>query len=230
MSEEPAPLAVTNTFDAKRIRAALRNQYDRDHYALVEEVTYLDRRVDALAVSFWASDNHAVTGFEIKVSRGDWLQELKQPDKAQRFIPYCTQWYVVAPVGVVEKSELPKGWGLITVKASRTRKGQELDLCVFTRSARRCKTPEAVPPMLWATMLRQALKVSPLGTEFERGVREGIRRQLASDQRAMDRVRMEKNRIQNEESRMILEERYGKNFSRESLGLPKFEVQQKEGN
>lgn len=54
-----------------------------------------------------------VIGFEVKVSRGDWLRELRDLSKSEAWKMYCTHFYVVAPKDVVKPEELPTGWGLI---------------------------------------------------------------------------------------------------------------------
>jgi hypothetical protein len=64
-------------------------------------------------------------GFEIKVSRSDWLNELKQPDKAEAFIPYLHYWSLVVPEGMeIKDGELPNEWGLyiITKRGVRIKK------------------------------------------------------------------------------------------------------------
>lgn len=48
-------------------------------------------------------------GYEIKVSRSDWLRDQKFAD----YFPLCHLLSVVAPRGVVELEELPKGVGLL---------------------------------------------------------------------------------------------------------------------
>ncbi len=73
------------------------------------------RTADALAMDLWPSKGLAIHGHEVKVSRSDWLGELRQPEKAEAFIPYCDYWWVVAPAGVVKREELPKGWGLLVI-------------------------------------------------------------------------------------------------------------------
>jgi hypothetical protein len=72
-----------------------------------------DRRADAVAMEYWPSNGLEITGYEIKVSRSDWLNELKQPEKAYAISQYCDRWYVIAPKGVIKDAELPEGWGFI---------------------------------------------------------------------------------------------------------------------
>lgn len=80
-----------------------------------------DRRADAVAVGMFKSRGQLVHGIEIKVSRGDWLQELKRGSKAEAVWRYCDRWWVAAPVGVVKKEELPEGWGLLLPRGSSMR-------------------------------------------------------------------------------------------------------------
>jgi hypothetical protein len=75
-------------------------------------------RADALAIDF-RNGHPSLIGYEIKVDRGDWLNELDRPEKANAWAQYCTEWYVAAPAGVVrtDVDELPDGWGLVTPTA-----------------------------------------------------------------------------------------------------------------
>lgn len=73
------------------------------------------RTADALAVDLWPSSGHRVHGFEVKVSRSDWLTELKDPSKAEAFKPYCDHWWLVVPDASIVRGDLPEGWGLLAV-------------------------------------------------------------------------------------------------------------------
>lgn len=58
----------------------------------------------------------AFTGHEIKVSRADWLSELKDPEKSAEFIQHCDYWYlVVSDASIVKDGELPENWGLMVL-------------------------------------------------------------------------------------------------------------------
>lgn len=78
------------------------------------------QRCDALFVGFTSSSGRILVGHEIKVSRSDWLHELDQSAKADRWADECHAWYVVAPTGVVRPGELPHGWGLLTPNSRTT--------------------------------------------------------------------------------------------------------------
>lgn len=53
-------------------------------------------------------------GHEVKVSRADWLAELRDPTKADAFKQYMHHWWLVVPdASIVRAGELPDGWGLL---------------------------------------------------------------------------------------------------------------------
>ncbi len=77
---------------------------------------HTDRRCDAIYVGFTASSGQRLIGHEVKTSRADWLRELDQPEKADRWASQCHAWYVVAPdAAVVPVEEVPDHWGLLHV-------------------------------------------------------------------------------------------------------------------
>lgn len=73
------------------------------------------RRADAVHIGLWHSRGAGtVEVCELKVSRADWLKELKEPKKAEAWWPYCHHFWLVVPrEGIVKDGELPKGWGLM---------------------------------------------------------------------------------------------------------------------
>jgi len=73
------------------------------------------RTFDAMSLSLWPSRGHTLHVFEIKVSRGDWLRELKDPAKGEAACAIADRFSIVAPRGVVVPAELPSTWGLIEI-------------------------------------------------------------------------------------------------------------------
>lgn len=72
------------------------------------------RTIDAIAMSLWPSRGLEIHGHEIKVSRSDWLRELKDPSKAEAFTDLCDRWWlVVSDAKIVAAGELPPTWGLM---------------------------------------------------------------------------------------------------------------------
>ncbi len=104
-------------FKTSDMRAMLRELHPTGEWALMEEVAPRTgggtRYADGIAVNLWKSRGYAVHGFEIKVSRADWMRELKNPAKADELFGYCDHWWVVAAPGIVKPEELPAGWGLM---------------------------------------------------------------------------------------------------------------------
>ncbi len=62
---------------------------------------YTDATIDALAFNAWPSQGHQIHGLEIKLSRADWLRELRDPVKTEIMRRQVDKLYVLAPPGVV---------------------------------------------------------------------------------------------------------------------------------
>ncbi len=99
------------------LESLLREKYPRDKYALIFDVpdaVSMDqkRRIDALAFGCWASLGRSLEGFELKVSRSDWLRELKNVNKADPFVALCDRfWLVTADSKIAKLDEIPACWG-----------------------------------------------------------------------------------------------------------------------
>lgn len=99
------------------LESLLREKYPRDKYALIFDVpdaVSMDqkRRIDALAFGCWASLGRSLEGFELKVSRSDWLRELKNVNKADPFVALCDRfWLVTSDSSVAKLDEIPACWG-----------------------------------------------------------------------------------------------------------------------
>ncbi len=77
-----------------------------------------ERRADFLALRLWGHKVGHLLGFEVKVTRSDFLQELKDPTKREPMEAVCAACYFVAPKGIFDVSELPEGWGWLETRAS----------------------------------------------------------------------------------------------------------------
>lgn len=123
-AEKPTPPKVTE----RDVLAALRNRYavlSQDvsvRYAIAEHVQssagFDARRVcDFMALDLWPSKGLDLHGHEVKVSRSDWLRELREPAKSEAFRRWCDRWWLVVPdLAIVKREELPPGWGLMVVR------------------------------------------------------------------------------------------------------------------
>lgn len=141
------------------------------------------RSADALAFSTYPSRGLALLGFEFKVTRGDWLRELKNPDKSVAMQAKCDKWYVVvSDPDIVQPGELPATWGLMVPYRDK--------LKVVAES----KANEKVtwPRDFVASLVRNALATGSerdkrAGDEaYERGVKAGIAQQELNDKHSRE--------------------------------------------
>jgi hypothetical protein len=88
-------------------------------------------------------------GHEVKVSRSDWLTELKDPGKAEAFRPHVHYWWLVAADKAIVRDDLPEGWGLLVPHGTRT-----LRIAV---QATLNSEPEPMPHGLQGALLRASV-------------------------------------------------------------------------
>ena len=73
------------------------------------------QRLDAFALNTLPHTAMKRVGYEIKISRADFLTELKHPLKRRMGMRYSNEFYFVSPTGVMEISEIPADCGWIEV-------------------------------------------------------------------------------------------------------------------
>lgn len=128
------------------------------------------RTADAVAMDMWPSKRNELHGFEVKVARSDWLNELRDPSKAHRVKRFMDRWWLVVPTaGMVRPGELPADWGLLVCHGSGLR---------VAKAAPRL-TPEPITKSFVAALLRAAvntdrkaqrqLRAAPPVTDTEAG-------------------------------------------------------------
>lgn len=115
------------------------------------------RIADAIAMDLWPSRGLEIHGHEVKVSRSDWLTELKHPEKCEPVKRYCDRWWlVVSDRSIVKPGELPDGWGLMVVAERRWGSRVEQYTRVVTQAPKLNPTP--VTRDFLAPLLRAAVK------------------------------------------------------------------------
>lgn len=99
---------------------AFNDRYSPPAWALFYEVgdgtgSQKNRSADAIAMSLYPSRGLDLYGHEFKANRGDWLKELKNPDKAESIAKFCDYWFIVDTSGgeAVKQEEVPSNWGLL---------------------------------------------------------------------------------------------------------------------
>lgn len=129
---------MTQRLTSADMRTLLRKRYPKGEWALAFEVANATggnsrRYADAVAMNLWPSRGLALHGFEVKVSKSDWKNELNQPAKAEAVAKYCDFWWVVAPEGIVSPVDLPAPWGLMVPRNDC--------LCVVKPASQKDHTP-----------------------------------------------------------------------------------------
>lgn len=153
----------------------LEERYPANEYALLPQVrngtgfSKAPRTADAMAIGLWPSRGLYVHGFEIKVTRADWIRELRAPEKAEDIARYCDFWWLVVPdIKIAPIDEVPASWGILAPDS----KGK-------LRATRNAEKLEAQPldRLFVAAILRKAANTTTpraaFQKEYQRGYNEG---------------------------------------------------------
>ncbi|EGW36480.1 hypothetical protein [Desulfosporosinus sp. OT] len=148
---------------AKTILKALRERHQEREWAFfrelrvgtgyrnVEKGLNPEQRLDAWAINLYPSKNFLRIAYEIKVSRGDFLREINNPQKREQALQLSNQFYFAAPVGLIKPEEIPEEVGLIEVfdewqsmikVSAPVREGGELPWQFLASIARRVQREE----------------------------------------------------------------------------------------
>lgn len=192
---DAAPLELSPALTSQQLGDLLAAKYPRDRYALFFNVPdevglKAKRRADAIAFGLWASVGHFVDGFELKVSRADWLREVKQVEKADPFVARCDRWWLVTSSPSIAKlEEIPACWGWMAATKSGLR---------VQRPATRLPQPAdgAMQRMFVLGILRMAQEhnadpeahrraLDTQAQEHQRNIEERVRRAVESANRKL---------------------------------------------
>lgn len=110
------------------------------------------RTLDAVSVGMYPSRGCLVEGYELKVSRGDWKGELKDPTKAEAIARFCDRFWLVTAPDVVELGEIPAPWGHLE------RQGKTGKRLICRREPQLLPAVEPPERHFIAAMLRRAVK------------------------------------------------------------------------
>ena len=80
-----------------------------------------EQRIDAWAMHTWPSKNYSRTAYEIKVSRADFLKEIKQPLKRRRALLLSNMFFFAVPADLVKPEEIPEDCGLVYVTGNKAK-------------------------------------------------------------------------------------------------------------
>lgn len=77
-------------------------------------------RIDLFAMRCWTgSPGRRRIAYEVKVSRGDFLNELRHPEKRQNALDLSHQFYFACPIQMIAPTEVPEETGLVWVDGKR---------------------------------------------------------------------------------------------------------------
>jgi len=79
------------------------------------------RYLDFFALNLYPSKDYLRVVYEIKTSRSDFLRELANPEKRTFAWDIANKCFFICPAGMIDKDEIPDGWGLIELTKSRLR-------------------------------------------------------------------------------------------------------------
>jgi hypothetical protein len=128
--DAPAKVTERDMLDRLNLRYGKFNgngiRYTRAEHVKVAAGFAAQRICDYMAMDLWtgygALRGPKLHGHEVKVSRSDWLTELRDPEKAEAFRRYCDFWWlVVSDKDIVKPGELPAGWGLMVAHGRSVR-------------------------------------------------------------------------------------------------------------
>lgn len=181
---------MTEKITSAAIKAALRVPFQAPGWQVLYEVaddtgTRATRSADAIAVGIWPSNGHLIHGFEIKVSRGDFLNEMRDPTKSQAVFQFCDRWTLVTPVGMVKTNELPDTWGLMTFDGTTIR------------------TVKQAPPLVAQPMTRGFMSalLRRAAAPGEDVIKESVARAVELERKRLDKEIA--HRVQREKERLI---------------------------
>jgi hypothetical protein len=116
--------------DAREIVEILKRRYSSDRgwmfFTELTISTHQTRRLDGFAFRIDTMNKEPAdapflerVAFEIKVDRGDWKNELDDPNKRIPAMEISHKFYFVAPAGVIPDHQIPDECGLLEVTAEK---------------------------------------------------------------------------------------------------------------
>lgn len=148
---EPEMVQAAGDLPANPVGAVLRLlavRYAPPEWLLCHEVgaNVYRRRADAVAFNLWSSRGYCLEGFEVKVDRRDWRNELRNPAKAEESVfRYMDRWWLVTAPNVAALEEIPVPWGWLERTGNR----------LYTRKKAPALTPQAVTRPLMAALVKR---------------------------------------------------------------------------
>lgn len=80
-----------------------------------------EQRIDLWVLNCYPSRKFEQLAFEVKVSRSDFLHEIKNPTKRQAALELSNYYYFATPKGLVKPEEIPPECGLVEIDLDSTK-------------------------------------------------------------------------------------------------------------
>lgn len=165
--------------------------------------THTYRRFDLWVMKKSWSKPYTI-GYEIKCSRSDFLNDNKWPE----YLKYCSDFYFVAPPGIIQPEELPSGVGLLVtstnkvrlyMKRKATHRNVEIPISIYKYilmwRAQIIRKADRSKQGYWKNWLATKNEKKELGYNVSKKLREIIERKI-------DTVSLENSRLRNENNRL----------------------------
>jgi hypothetical protein len=110
-----------NSVDTKKISTLLLKRYGDYNWLCMPELRFgtghsFSNAIDLFVISKYAKHGYGYSiAFEIKTSRQDFMNEIKNPDKRGIFVDNSHQFYFVTPIGLLRETEIPDECGLMEI-------------------------------------------------------------------------------------------------------------------
>jgi len=154
--------------DALRKRHSKGEDINSEQFAFFDELRFSTggfigpTAIDAWAMAVWPSLGFETYSFEVKVSRGDFLRELRNPGKRKPSMLISNYYYfVISGVDVATPSEIPEGCGLMVAGWN----GDEVR--ILTKLPAPLRKSNAFTERFVASILRRAARIERIATENE---------------------------------------------------------------
>lgn len=151
----------------------LKERYPLPEWIFIPQVSngtggYHRRTADAIALNCYPSRGMELHGFEIKVTKQDWLSELRNPKKSVAVQRYCDRWWlVISKSEFVEQGTLPPTWGMMEVICDK-----KIKLNVVVQ-APPLKDPRQLDRPFVASILRNASAIVTPQAKLDEAYKEG---------------------------------------------------------
>lgn len=132
--------------------------YNSREYKRGGERYNVEQRFDAFAMNMYPSKEFKRIAYEVKISRSDFLREIKTPDKRRAAVELSNQFWFVTPRDIVKDGEIPEECGHLIIDYPKPKPDGKTSDHLRLRVAVRAPVREAMdmPIRFIASILRRS--------------------------------------------------------------------------